>query len=105
MGVAQSTAGITRSITFFSVVHSYPMGVNLCYICESGRIAAALKEAGISGLYMYIVGGVVVHEQSYLQVGLWSFVKVGDGPLWITPQRHWQHWPAITRWVRLAARQ
>ena len=38
--------------------------------CQSGRIAAAIKAKGKNVLYMYVGGGAVDHEQSYLLGGL-----------------------------------
>ena len=38
--------------------------------CQSGRVATAIKDGGNSVLYMYIGGGAVDHEQSYLLGGL-----------------------------------
>ena len=38
--------------------------------CQSGRIATTIKDRGKNVLYMYVGGGAVDHEQSYLLGGL-----------------------------------
>ena len=40
--------------------------------CKSGRIAAAIKEDKKKLLYMYVGGGAVDHEQSYLPGGVYT---------------------------------
>ena len=60
-----------RTLSYkYTVVHARPLRLSARSSTGAGGIATAIKDNNNSVLYMYIGGGAVDHEQSYLLGGV-----------------------------------